>query len=487
MGEVERLRTRFARLLIAILWGNAALLLIVGLPVEGASYMPTFSAAGAGLAILVTLSWRVDRIGWVTRQTSSIALVGQVMLLVYAFGGHPYQADLHMYFFAMLAVLVGWLDWRIFLPATLAITVHHLALSLFYSIGVFPGGNDVRRAFLHGAIVAVQAAALTWIVWSLRQAVEASERERAEATAARTIADEARKDVAETTAHAAHERRRILHDLANEFERKIAGIARAVIASISSLRAASEQMRTGAAEVSQRSSAASAASRQSSSNVIAITNATSELASSFTEVDRQVNEAARLVGDTTQQALTVLDRVGDLSRKVQEIGNVTHVISTIARHTNLLALNASIEAARIGSMGGGFAVVAHEIKGLASETWRATEQIQSQIDAISLSGADAVKAIDTMTATIDTLNQISGAVAMVVEQQNIATAGIAEHVKQAASETVTAGGHIDIVSRVAEETGEAANHVADSADVLSRQSADLDTEVAQFLGRIRVA
>lgn len=486
MGEVERLRIRFARVLIAILWANAALLL-VAIPSEGVAHAPPISSAGAALAILGTLLWRIDRIGWVTRQVTSIALIGQVMLLVYAYAGHPYQADLHMYFFAMLAVLAGWLDWRIFLPATLAITVHHLTLSFVYSAGVFPGGSDIRRAFLHGAIVAVQAGALSWIVWSLRQAVESSERERAEADAARSIADEARKDVAATTERAAHERRRILHDLANEFERKIAGIARSVIASVASLRAASEQMRNGAAEVSQRSSAAAEASRQSSSNVIAITAATSQLASSFTEVDRQVNEASRLVGDTTQQALTVLDRVGDLSRKVDEISNVTNVISTIARHTNLLALNASIEAARIGNMGGGFAVVAHEIKGLADETWRATEQIQRQIDAIGLSGADAIQAIDAMTATIETLNQISVAVATVVEQQNAATAGIAENVKRAANETVTAGGHIDIVSRVAEETGEAANHVADSADALSSQSADLDTEVADFLGRIRVA
>lgn len=484
MGEVERLRARFARFLIAILWANVGLLLIA---TPGGPAQSTLAAMGTALASVGTIAWRIDRIGWVTRQVSSVALVSQVMLLVYAFAGHPYQADLHMYFFAMLAVLAGWLDWRIFLPTTLAITAHHLVLSFVHSIGVFPGGSDLRRALLHGAIVAVQAVALSWIVWSLRQAVEASEHERTEAQAARSIADEARRDVAETTAKAARERRRILHDLANEFERKIAGIARALIASIASLRAASEQMRTGAEEVSQRSLAASQASRSSSSNVVAITAATSELAKSFTEVDRRVNEAARLVGHTTQQALTVLDRVGELSRKVHEIGNVTQVISTIARHTNLLALNASIEAARIGNMGGGFAVVAQEIKGLADETWRATEQIQNQIDAIGLSGADAIEAIDTMTATIDTLNQISGAVAAVVEKQNVATAGIAANVKRAADETVTAGGHIDIVSRVAEETGEAANHVADSADVLSRQSADLDTEVADFLGRIRVA
>jgi methyl-accepting chemotaxis protein len=129
MGEVHRLRERFARLLIAILWVNVALLL-VGTPLEGTVQTPKIVAVGAALAVIGTLAWRIDSIGWATRQVSSVALMGQVMLLVYAFAGHPYQADLHMYFFAMLAVLAGWLDWRIFLPATLAITAHHLLFSL---------------------------------------------------------------------------------------------------------------------------------------------------------------------------------------------------------------------------------------------------------------------------------------------------------------------------------------------------------------------
>jgi len=464
MNAVTRFRERFSRFLIAILWANAGVL-AVGTPAAAPLHSPALGLAGIALAALGTMIWRIDRTGWVTREVSSIVTMGQVMLLVDAFAGHPYQSDMHMYFFAMLAVLTGWLDWRIFVPATTAIVLHHLAFSLIMPGAVFLNGNQIDRVLLHGLIAAVQSIALSWLVWSLRQSLEVSERERHEADAARAAADEARRDLAETMERGALVRRQVLHAVADDFEREIAGIARDVIASVQSLRVASQQMKTGAVEVSERSTAASQSSRQTSSNVVAATQGTAELAQSFAEVDP----------------------VGELSRKAGQIGDITDAISTIAKHTNLLALNASIEAARLGQSGGGFTIVAQEIKSLANQTWRATEEIQSQIGAIRDSSSEAIGAIDAMNTTVGSLNQISGNVATVVEQQNAAAANIAQIIRRAADETVFAAGHIDIVCRIAAETDEAASHVAESADKLSRQSVHLDTEVAQFLGRIRAA
>lgn len=486
MNDVARFRAVFARLLLLILWINAILLLLPS-PADPLVDQSALLIASIALAAFGTLSVRFYGTGWVARQVTSMATLGQVMLLVYAFAGHPYQSDMHMYFFAMLAVLAGWLDWRIFIPGTVAIATHHLLLSLFQSAGVFPNGGDLGRVLLHGAIVIVQSAALSWLVWSLRQSLETSEAERRQADAAREVADEARRNVAETTAKAASERQHILNGVANDFEHAIARIARDVIASVQSLRVASQQMKNGALEVLRRSTAASQSSRQTSSNVVAVTQVTSELAQSFAEVDRQVAETARIVGAATLQAGNVLHTVGDLSRKADEIGNIAGVISTIAKHTNLLALNASIEAARLGRSGGGFTIVAQEIKSLANQTWRATEEIQGQIEAIHRSGSEAIAAIDAMNETIGSLNQISGTVAVVVEQQNAATTGIADNIRQAADETIAAASNIDIVSRVAAETDEAASHIAQSADELSLQSTHLDAEVAQFLGRVRAA
>ena len=129
----------------------------------GGGIADNFRKYAAELAALGTMIWRIDRTGWVTREISSIVTMGQVMLLVYAYAGHPYQSDMHMYFFAMLAVLAGWLDWRIFIPATLAIILHHLAFSLLQPSGVFLNGNQIDRVLLHGAIVAVQSVALSWV------------------------------------------------------------------------------------------------------------------------------------------------------------------------------------------------------------------------------------------------------------------------------------------------------------------------------------
>lgn len=486
MNDVQLFRERFSRFLIAILWVNAAVLAL-GTPSASPLNRPELVLTGVALAVLATMIWRIDRTGWITRQVTSIVTMGQVMLLVYAFAGHSYQSDMHMYFFAMLAVLAGWLDWRIFIPATLAIVVHHLALSLLFPEAVFLNGSQIDRVLLHGLIVLVQSAALSCVVLSLRQSLEISESERDKADAARASADEARRDLAESMERGAQVRRQALHSVADDFEREIAGIARDVIASVQSLRTASQQMKTGALEVSERSSAASQSSRETSSNVVAVTQGTTELAQSFAEVDRQVAETTRVVGETTRQAQAVLDTVGELSRKAGQIGDITDAISTIAKHTNLLALNASIEAARLGHSGGGFTIVAQEIKSLANQTWRATEEIQNQIGAIRDSSTDAIGAIDAMNATVGSLNQISSNVATVVEQQNAAAANIAQIIRRAADETVFAAGHIDIVSRIAAETDEAASHVAESADELSRQSVHLDTEVAQFLSRIRAA
>ncbi|MGO4735026.1 methyl-accepting chemotaxis protein [Bosea sp. 2KB_26] len=484
MKNVEQLRAQFAYVLIGVLWANVVLLALT----SGLTDHDNFElllAADVGLASLGTLAWWLDGTNWLARQVTSVATMGQVMLLVYAFSGHPYQADIHMYFFAMLAVLSGWLDWRVFVPTTLAVAAHHGLLSAINPAAVFPNGGSLGRVFLHAVIVAVQAAALGSIVHSLRAAFIASEHERQAATTAQLAAEEARHEVATTTERAATERRTILFAIASDFESKIAGIARDVISSVQTVSAAAQQMMSGTTQVAERSKAAAASSLHTSSNVIAVTQATSELAASIREIDKQVAETTRIVGSTTQNAQTVLTTVNELSKKADNVGTIVGMISTIAAQTNLLALNAAIEAARFGHSSSGFAVVAQEVKALAHQTSLATEDTQRQIEAIRNSSGETIRAIDTMNTTIGSLNEVSAAVATVVEQQNAATSGIARNIEAAAHETIATSGNIEFVSKVAAEAGQAAAFVAESANRLAAQSAHLDTEVAQFLGRIR--
>lgn len=486
MNYVEQFRRRFAHVVILLLWMNAGVLAATSHWVGNAA-AASLTGAGFGLACLGSAAWALLGTGWLTRQTTSAACLGQVMLLVYAYAGHPYQPDMHMYFFAVLAVLAGWLDWRIFVTATVAIAAHHGGMSLLYSDGVFPGGNDLRRVAVHAAIVIVQASALSWIVVNLSAALETSALERENATSARLIAENARQELASVTGRAETERRSILTTVADEFERTIAGIARGVLSSIETLRISAQQMTAGAMQVASGASTAAESSQRVSSNVVAARRATEELATSINEIESQVGHSTLIVEATTRSAKEVAATVERLSANADDIDNIVGQISTIAGQTNLLALNASIEAARYGAAGGGFAVVAQEVKTLAGQTSQATENIQRQLAAIRQSSAEALAAIEVMNQMIGSLNDVSMTVAAVVGQQIDATAGIGNTIELAARETLAVSDTIGLVDRVAAESGSVAGFVATSADRLSVQAGQLDTEVAQFLGRIRQA
>lgn len=486
MIYIENFRARFAYILIAVLWTNAVLLNLVG-DFTRISHATALTGAGIALAGIATLSWALAGGHWVNRQITTVAAIGQVMLLVYAFEGHPYQVDMHMYFFAILAVLAGWLDWRVFVTATIGIAAHHGGLSLLFSDAVFPGGNDGKRVLVHALIVVAQAATLSWIVINLRTAFETSVSERERADMALRATEAIELELAAVSQAAAAERRSILLSVADEFERTVSGIAKRVLMSVDALRNAARQMTIGAREVADGAGTASSSSQRASSNIVSVSQATDELACSISQIEKQVAEASRIVDSTTLSAKAVATSVEILSAKADDIDNIVGLISTIASHTNLLALNASIEAARYGAAGSGFVVVAQEVKALASQTSRATENIQRQIEAIRRSSSDAIQAIGAMNGMIESLNDVSIAVAVVVEQQNEATAGIARTIHLAAQDTLAVTGTIEVVDRAASRTGSTAGLVSDSADQLAVQANQLDTEVTHFLSRIRAA
>ncbi|MEH0074806.1 methyl-accepting chemotaxis protein, partial [Pannonibacter sp. Pt2] len=170
-----------------------------------------------------------------------------------------------------------------------------------------------------------------------------------------------------------------------------------------------------------------------------------------------------------------------------KIGDVLGMISDIAGQTNLLALNATIEAARAGEAGKGFAVVATEVKALAEQTSRATQEISGQIAEIQAATNASVDAIGNVGETIATLNSIAATIAAAVEEQNAATSEIARNVQQASAGTVEVSSNITGVSRAAEETGAAASQVLGSASGLARDAETLKTEVARFIAQVRAA
>jgi len=211
------------------------------------------------------------------------------------------------------------------------------------------------------------------------------------------------------------------------------------------------------------------------------------LSASINEISRQVAESTNIAGEAVAQAEQTNAGVQALADAAQRIGDVVKLISGIAEQTNLLALNATIEAARAGEAGKGFAVVASEVKSLATQTAKATEEITAQVAAIQGATGASVQAIQAIGQTISRVNHIAAAIAAAVEEQGAATQEIARNVQQAAAGTAEVSGHIASVSQAAGETGVAAGEVLGSAKGLARLSDALRDDVDRFVGNIRAA
>jgi methyl-accepting chemotaxis protein len=228
-------------------------------------------------------------------------------------------------------------------------------------------------------------------------------------------------------------------------------------------------------------------SEEASTNVQTVAAATEQLSASINEISRQVAESTNIAGEAVAQAEQTNAGVQALADAAQRIGDVVKLISGIAEQTNLLALNATIEAARAGEAGKGFAVVASEVKSLATQTAKATEEITAQVAAIQGATGASVQAIQAIGGTINRVNQIAAAIAAAVEEQGAATQEIARNVQQASNGTTQVSGHIASVSQAAGETGVAAGEVLSSAKGLARLSEALRDDVDRFVGNIRAA
>jgi methyl-accepting chemotaxis protein len=266
--------------------------------------------------------------------------------------------------------------------------------------------------------------------------------------------------------------------------RKVVG---ALSSSATAMQSSAKAMTQTAESTSQQATAVAAASEQASTNVQTVASSAEELSASIQEISRRVAESATISKSAVDQADRTTATVQSLVAVAAKIGDVTKLINDIASQTNLLALNATIEAARAGDAGKGFAVVASEVKGLASQTSRATDEISEQISAIQSASADTVKAIGEITTTIRTINEIAAAIAAAVEEQGAATQEIARNVQQASAGTSEVSSNIAGVTKAAADTGHAADQVNDGAVEISNQASLLKREVDGFLDGVRAA
>ncbi|MCA1365558.1 HAMP domain-containing protein [Bradyrhizobium sp. IC3069] len=282
-------------------------------------------------------------------------------------------------------------------------------------------------------------------------------------------------------------RRAELIRFADDFESAVGAIVSNVSASAVQLESAASTLTRTAETTQSLSSQVAGVSEQASSNMQSVATATEELSASVEEIGRQVRDSSRIAEAAVMQAKETDGRIGKLSHAAQQIGEVVKLITAIAEQTNLLALNATIEAARAGEAGRGFAVVASEVKSLASQTAKATDEISSHITGMQGATAESVAAIKEIGATIGQISSISTSIASAVEQQGAATQEIARSVQTVAQGTQTAATDIGEVNRGAAETGSASEEVLNSAKTLSSESTRLRAELDRFMANIRAA
>lgn len=478
---LHQLRITFGKVLVGLLWTMTAAICALA-AIRGVSMLSTLILGGL-LCGVSTVLWLRDPVGPLTRHISSAAAAGVVALLVLQYAGSSYQIDMHMAFFAALAVVSVWCCWVSVLVAGTTVAVHHLAFNFLYPYAVFPDGSDFPRVLIHAVIVVVQVAALAYLTNRAVAALAQAEAAGAEALAAETerakLADKERDALRE------RELRRAEVDAAiATFRERIHLVMSTVGENSKLLTSTASQLNDSSSMTHQRVGQAVDTSNEGARDAETAATAAATLTQSIVEISRELTQTVEIAAVATGEAESTNTQIAGLAQAAGKIGDVMGLIRDIAEQTNLLALNATIEAARAGEAGRGFAVVATEVKSLAVQTAKATEEIAGQISAVQSSTSDAVAAIGGITARMKEINAHTARVADAVEQQRTATAEISRNVESAAGGTRQIVSILGELTAASDKNGESIRTVLDATQSVDRTAIKLGAEIEGFLAKV---
>jgi methyl-accepting chemotaxis protein len=281
-------------------------------------------------------------------------------------------------------------------------------------------------------------------------------------------------------------RRGLIDGAIHSFRDSVESVLKTATDSAAAMRSTAQALSASSGETSHRAAGAVHASNEASANVGAAAAAANELLSSIAEISRQLTQATELIKSAVAEAHSTNDEIVGLARAAQEIGDVVKLIQSVAGQTNLLALNATIEAARAGESGRGFAVVAAEVKALAVQTAKATEQISSQIAAVQTSTSTTVEAIRRNTERLQEINRYTSAVAASLSQQNAATSEISHNVAGAAEGTKAVVAVLEQVAGAVGQTLGSADTLLAASEAVETAAGSLREKVEGFLRQVAV-
>ncbi len=428
--SLDTIRLAATRIAVWYLWLHVPLVAAAAYWVDTDWLVPT--ALMAGIAGIVTLDrWR-NPIGESVQISMSAGLALAVALIVYVFSGHPWQIDMHMYFFAALALSASFCNWRAVMTYATVVALHHLLLNFTIPAAVFPEGADFGRVVLHAVVVVIQTIALVWLVRTIEQSFQSAARSLEEARAAEAETQRMSEALRVADRKAVEERQARRRELASAFDSDVNSAIAALNEAMNDAQKAVEDAMELNSQSENRSAAAASASEQMAQNIKTVAAASEELAASAAEIGRRISEMSAIANEVSEETRQTAGKGRSLSENSRRIEEVIGLIADIAEQTNLLALNATIEAARAGESGKGFAVVANEVKGLATQTARATEEVRTEVTAVVEAISEVANSLSAMDKKNADLTEIFTSIAASVDQQMAATQEIARNTQEAA-------------------------------------------------------